>query len=87
MKASNTLVTGCMTGVLLVCQLIMYRDTQQWSSIGKVDDLFCGLWLWCQISHMSYPATKSQSILLHNLDTIKLWTKILVQEDHNCCII
>ena len=63
--------------------IILYRDTQQCSSVGKVDKLFCGLWLWCQISHISYPATKSQSILLHNLDTmaIQLWTKILVQRN------
>ena len=29
----------------------------------------------------TYPATKSQSILLHNLNTIQLWTKILVQRN------
>ena len=33
----------------------------------------------CGVKFPSYPATKSQSILLHNLDTIQLWTKILVQ--------
>ena len=33
----------------------------------------------CGIKFPTHPATKSQSILLHNLDTIQLWTKILVQ--------
>ena len=41
----------------------------------------------CGVKFPTHPATKSQSILLHNLDTIQLWTKILVQEAHNCCII
>ena len=37
----------------------------------------------CGVEFPTYPATKSQSILLHNLDTIQLWTKLLVQRTKN----
>ena len=34
----------------------------------------------CGVKFPTYPAKKSHSILLHNLDTVQLWTEILVQE-------
>ena len=53
--------------------MVVYTD-QDSQCVGKADSWYCGLW--CGVKFPSYPATKSQSILLHNLDTIQLWTKI-----------
>ena len=57
--------------------VLMYIDSHGLTNVEKLISWYCGLW--CGVKFPSYPATKSQNILLHNLDTIATVDKNLVQ--------